>query len=409
MKPRLRACALTLLTILLLFTAACGVRAYAQAAIGLQSLDTIADAVWPEAQARGISRKTFAQAFAGLTPDPRVAATTRKQPEYNSGVGTYVSVIASPARIAGATAKATQWRHTLNAIEQEYGVDRWIIVAIWGIETSFGKNTGGFDVIRSLATLMAIGYREPYFREELLAALKILQDGHVAREKMIGSWAGAMGQPQFMPSNFSSLAVDFDGDGRKDIWTSVPDVLASIANYFRHHGWKRGLDWGYEVVIPQDFDYRHSRAAFAEWTARGVTRADGKPFPESGDAILLFPSGASGPAFLVTENFAVIKRYNISDSFALAAGQLSNRARGLGPIRAAWPASDPQLTREQRMALQRRLSELGYKVNDFEGRIDFDLRDSIRLEQVKHGMRPDGHPTVGLLEKIGVKAGPSPN
>jgi membrane-bound lytic murein transglycosylase B len=362
--------------------------------------------LWPEAEAKGISRKTFDQAFAGLTPDPRVAATTRKQPEYNSGVGTYVSVIASPTRVAGATAKAVQWRHTLNAIEQEYGVDRWIILAIWGIETSFGKNTGGFDVIRSMATLMAIGYREPYFREELLAALKILQEGHVVREKMIGSWAGALGQPQFMPSNFSALAVDFDGDGRKDIWGSVPDVLASIANYFRHHGWKQGLDWGYEVTIPRDFDYRASRGTFAEWTARGVARADGKPFPESGDAILLFPSGAAGPAFLVTENFSVIKRYNISDSFALAAGQLMNRTRGLPPIRATWPASDPQLTREQRMALQRRLKELGYTVNDLEGRIDFALRDSIRLEQAKHGMRPDGHPTVGLLEKIGVKPPP---
>jgi membrane-bound lytic murein transglycosylase B len=359
--------------------------------------------LWPEAEAKGISRKTFDQAFAGLTPDPRVAATTRKQPEYNSGVGTYVSVIASPKRIAGATAKAAQWRHTLNAIEQEYGVDRWIILAIWGIETSFGANPGGFDVIRSIATLMSIGYREPYFRGELLAALQILQDGHAPRAKMIGSWAGAMGQPQFMPSNFTALAVDFDGDGRKDIWGSVPDVLASIANYFRHHGWKAGLEWGYEAMIPQDFDYRRSRATFAEWAAQGVARADGKPFPESGDAILLFPSGAAGPAFLVTENFSVIKRYNISDSFALAAGQLANRARGLGGIRAVWPVNDPQLTREQRMALQRRLKEFGYTVKDFEGRIDFDLRDSIRLEQAKHGMRPDGHPTVALLEKIGVR------
>jgi membrane-bound lytic murein transglycosylase B len=359
--------------------------------------------LWPEADSKGISRQTFDRAFAGLTPDPRVAATTRKQPEYNSGVGTYVSVIASPKRVAGATAKAAQWRHTLTAIEKEYGVDRWIILSIWGIETSFGANPGGFDVIRSIATLMAIGYREPYFRGELLAALKILQEGHVPREKMIGSWAGAMGHPQFMPSNFSSLAVDFDGDGRKDIWTSVPDVLASIANYFRHHGWKAGLDWGYEVAIPRDFDYRQSRGTFADWAARGLVRADGKAFPETGDAILLFPSGASGPAFLVTENFSVIKRYNISDSFALAAGQLMNRARGLPPIRAAWPASDPQLTREQRMALQRRLKELGHTVNDFEGRIDFDLRDSIRLEQAKHGMRPDGHPTAALLERIGVK------
>jgi membrane-bound lytic murein transglycosylase B len=357
-----------------------------------------------DAQAKGISRKTFDAAFAGLTLDPRVAAITRRQPEYNSAVGAYVNAIASPARIAGVAARATQWKHTLDGIEQQYGVDRWIILSIWGIETSFGANTGGFDVIRSLATLAAIGYRTAYFRDELLAALQILQDGHVAREKMTGSWAGAMGQPQFMPSNFGALAVDFDRNGRKDIWTSVPDVLGSIGNYFRHHGWRKGLDWGYEVVIPRDFDYRQSRGTFADWGKRGVTRADGKPLPESGDAILLFPSGAAGPAFLVTENFSVIKRYNISDSFALAAGQLMNRARGLAPIRAAWPADDRQLTREQRMALQRRLQVLGHKVDDFEGRIDFDLRDSIRIEQAKHGMRPDGHPTVALLEKIGAVA-----
>ena len=200
--------------------------------------------------------------------------------------------------------KAAQWSHTLDAIEQQYGVDRWIIVAIWGIETSFGANTGGFDVIRSLATLTAIGYRPDFFRDELLAALKILQDGHVAREKMIGSWAGAMGQPQFMPSNFITLAVDFTGDGRKDIWGSVPDVLASIANFLKHWGWKAGSGWGYEVGS------RRSRSTIAaaarpiaEWAALGVARADGKPLPGSGNAILFFPSGASGPAFLVGREF----------------------------------------------------------------------------------------------------------
>ncbi len=210
-------------------------------------------ALWPDAQAKGVSRKTFDAAFAGLTSDPRVAAITRRQPEYNSAVGTYVNAIASPARIAGIAARATQWKQTLDAIEQQYGVDRWIILSIWGIETSFGANTGGFDVIRSLATLAAIGYRTAYFREELLAALQILQDGHVAREKMTGSWAGAMGQPQFMPSNFSALAVDFDRNGRKDIWTSVPDVLGSIGNYFRHHGWKEGIGLGLRGHDPARF------------------------------------------------------------------------------------------------------------------------------------------------------------
>ncbi len=360
-------------------------------------------ALRPDAAARGITRETFDAAFAGLTADERVAATTRRQPEYNSAVGAYIDRMASAPRIAGAARKAAEWSQTLAAIEQRYGVDRWIILAIWGMETSFGANTGGFDIIRSLATLAQIGYREAYFREELLTALLVLQDGHVAREKMRGSWAGAMGQPQFMPSSFMALAVDFTGDGRKDIWTSVPDVLASIANYFRHWGWKRGLDWGFEVVIPERFDYARSRGTFSEWAGLGIRRADGKPLPAAGDAILLFPSGAPGPAFLVTENFSVIKRYNISDPFALAAGHLADRTRGGRPFRTAWPANDRQLSREQRMALQRRLSELGHTVNDFEGRLDFDLRDSIRVEQAKHGMRPDGHPTAALLEKIGAQ------
>jgi lytic murein transglycosylase len=359
--------------------------------------------LWPDASERGITRKTFDAAFAGLTPDPRVIATTVRQPEYGTAVGIYVNRMASAARIDGAARKAAEWTATLDAIEKQFGVDRWIIVALWGIETSFGANTGGFDVIRSLATLSLSAYRPDYFRGELLAALKILQSGHIAREKMIGSWAGAMGQPQFMPSNFDTLAVDFTGDGRKDIWGSVPDVLASIANFLKHWGWKAGAGWGYEIIVPQGFDYARSRAAYAEWAALAVKRADGEPLPAAGNAILFFPSGASGPAFLADENFAVIKRYNNSDVFALAAGHLADRARGGAPFSTAWPANDPQLSRDQRVALQIRLKELGHPVNDLEGRIDFDLRDEIRIEQAKHGMVPDGHPTLELLRKIGAQ------
>jgi membrane-bound lytic murein transglycosylase B len=360
-------------------------------------------ALWPDAATHGITRKTFDTAFAGLTPDPRVAAATLHQPEFGRPVGAYVNGIATEARIAGAAARSAQWSQALGAIEQQFGVDRFIILAIWGIETSFGANNGGFDVIRSLATLTVIGYRPDFFRDELLAALKILQDGHVARDKMLGSWAGAMGQPQFMPSNFLTLAVDFTGDGRKDIWGSPPDVLASIANFLRHWGWKGGEGWGHEVVVPRPFDYSRSRASYPEWAALGVLRADGRPLPGAGSAILFFPSGASGPAFLVRPNFEAIKRYNNSDVFALAVSHLADRARGGTPFRVRWPEVDRQLSRTERIALQKRLQELGHVVNDFEGRIDFDLRDSIRLEQAKHGMLPDGHPTLALLEKIGAR------
>ena len=368
----------------------------------LSSFAPLLQTLWPEASARGITRTIFDAAFAGLTPDPRVSGTTRRQPEYGAPVGIYINRMASAARIENAARKAAQWSRTLDTIERQYGVDRWIVVALWGIETSFGANTGGFDVIRSLATLALSDYRPDYFRDELLAALKILQDGHIARDKMQGSWAGAMGQPQFMPSNFLTLAVDFDRDGRKDIWGSVPDVLASIANFLKHWGWKAGGEWGCEVVVPPGFDYTRSRARYPEWAALGVTRADGAPLPNEGNAILFFPSGAAGPAFLAGENFEVIKRYNNSDVFALAAGHLADRARGGAPFRTAWPASDPQLSRDQRIALQKRLKELGHPVNDLEGRIDFDLRDEIRREQARHGMVPDGHPTLELLRKIGI-------
>jgi lytic murein transglycosylase len=365
-------------------------------------LNAFVQQLWPDAQARGVSRKTFDAALSNLTIDSRVVTATLRQPEFGRPVGTYVNGIATAQRISLASAKAAQWSNTLGAIEQQYGVDRWTLLAIWGIETSFGTNKGGFDVIRSLATLTLIGYRPDFFRDELLAALKVLEEGHIERPKMIGSWAGAMGQPQFMPSNFLELAVDFDRNGRKDIWSSVPDVLASIANFLKHWGWKGGADWGFEVTIPQGFDYRRSRATYAEWAALGVRRADGRPTPE-GDAILFFPSGAGGPAFLVGENFEVIKRYNNSDVFALAVSHLADRARGLGPFRAAWPVSDRQLSRSERIALQKRMKELGHPVNDFEGRIDFALRDEIRLEQAKHGMIPDGHPTPALLQQIGAR------
>ena len=386
---------------LMLVAALCGHADAQSAPKAPPSFEPFLGALWPDAQARGISRKVFDLAFARLTPDPQVAALTARQPEYGAPVGTYLARIASAARIEGATRKEREWKHTLDAIEKQYGVDRWIILALWGIETSFGANSGGFDVIRSLATLVVIGYRPDYFRDELLAALKTLQEGHIAREKMIGSYAGAMGQPQFMPSNFLELAVDFTGDGRKDIWGSVPDVLASIANFLKHWGWKAGAAWGFEVIVPQGFDYARSRASYAEWTALGVKRADGAALPDNGKAILFFPSGAAGPAFLAAENFEVIKRYNNSDVFALAATQIADRAQGRAGIRAAWPADDRQLSRDERVALQKRMKELGHPVNDFEGRIDFDLRDEIRLEQAKHGMVPDGHPTAELLRKIG--------
>jgi membrane-bound lytic murein transglycosylase B len=372
-----------------------------QAQSAPNSFGAFLDALWPDAQAKGITRATFDLAFDGMTPDPRVMPITRRQPEYGTSVGAYVNSFASPARITAGQRKAAEWADTFAAVEKTFGVPRWIILAIWGVETSYGASKDKWDVFRSIASLAYGGYRTPYFRNELLVALRILQEGHVPRDKMLSSWAGAMGQTQFMPTSFFEYAVDFSGDGRRDIWANIPDILGSTGNYLQKGGWVPGLPWGFEVIVPAGFDYRTSRGSFAEWVRLGLRRPDGAALPLEGNGILFFPSGANGPAFLVTDNFMVLKLYNNSDVYALAAGYLADRIRGEGPIRAAWPQDDPQLGREQRMALQRKLAELGYKVRDFEGRIDFDLRDVVREQQVKFGMVPDGHPTATLLDRLG--------
>jgi membrane-bound lytic murein transglycosylase B len=362
------------------------------------------DQLWVDAKAKDIKRSTFDLAFADVTPDPRVMPITKRQPEYGKPAGAYVNSIASANRASAGLRKEKEWHKTFDAIDKEYGVERWLILSIWGMETSFGADKDKWDVVRSLATLAQAKFRDPYFRNELLVSLKILQDGHVARKAFLGSWAGAMGQTQFMPTNFMEYAVDFSGDGRKDIWNNVPDVLASTANYFKKEGWTPGMPWGFEVSVPQGFDYRQSRGTFAEWNERGVRRTDGGAYPASGNAILFFPTGSAGPAFLITENFNAIKRYNNSDVYALAIGILSDRMHGRGVIRAKWPEQATQPSLEDRIALQRKLASLGYKVRNFTGHMDFDLRDAIRLEQVKFGMLPDGHPSQEFLERLGAKA-----
>jgi membrane-bound lytic murein transglycosylase B len=362
-------------------------------------------ALWPDAAERGITRATFDSAFAGLTPDPRVIAARRGQPEYGKPFGAYLASLVSAPRVAVGLRKSAQWGATLHAVEKKYGVDPTILVGIWGIESSYGGAEERWDVFRSLATLAQARFHHPFFRDELLSALKILQDGHILRREFVGSWAGAMGQTQFMPSSFLRYAVDFDGDGKADIWRDVPDVLASIANYLQKFGWQRDLPWGFEVAVSPGFDYRLSRGTFAAWAKLGFARADGSPLPADigSTAMLFYPSGAAGPAFLVTDNFIVLKQFNNSDAYALAVGALSDRLRGLAPIRGGWPADDVQPSRDQRIALQRRLAELGYKVRDFEGHLDFDLRDNVRDLQRRFGMVADGYPSPAFLDRVGVR------
>jgi lytic murein transglycosylase len=367
-----------------------------------QSFKAFIESLWPDAKARGITRATFDLAFDGMTPDERVSKAIKRQPEYGKPFGDYVNAIANARRIAEGRRKEKQWRATFDAVEKRFGVGRWILIAIWGIETDFGDTKDYWDVFRSIATVTYVGYRVPYFRNELLVALKIMQDDHIDRKKMVSSWAGAMGQTQFMPSNYVDYAIDFSGDGKADIWSNVPDVLGSTGNYLHKWKWDPTLPWGFEVLVPDGFDYRKSRGSFSEWRKLGVVRADGKPFPSQGNGVLFFPSGAKGPAFIVTRNFDVLKEYNNSDAYAVAVGHLADRMAGGPPIRTPWPANDHQLSRDARIALQKKLAALGYKVSEFEGHIDFDLRDNIRNEQVKLGMVPDGAPTSLFLEKLGV-------
>ncbi|HLA19958.1 MAG TPA: lytic murein transglycosylase [Pseudolabrys sp.] len=375
-----------------------GAPAYAQE----QNFAAFQAELWPDAQAKGIARANFDLALQGVTPDQRVIAATKRQPEYGKPVGAYINDAVSAGRIKRGQAKAKEWAKTFDAVEKKFAVERWVLLALWGMETDYGAAKDKWDVFRSLSTLAYVKYRHPYFRNELIVTMRIMQDGHIARDKMVSSWAGAMGQSQFMPSNFVDYAIDFSGDGRPDIWNNVPDVLGSTANYLKKWKWKYGLPWGFEVSVPNGFDTMKSRASYDEWTKLGVRRADGKAFPTSGQGILFFPAGVKGPAFIATENYPVLIEYNNSDAYAIAVGHLADRIKGGAPIKAAWPTDDRPLSRDARVALQKKLAALGYKVNEFEGHVDFDLRDNIRAEQKKAGMLPDGNPTTVLLEKLGV-------
>jgi membrane-bound lytic murein transglycosylase B len=299
-------------------------------------------ALWPDAARHGVSRATFETATAGVTLDPSVIERTRRQAEFVKPIGDYLASAVSLTRIETGRAKARDWANWIAKAEGDYGVDRYIVLGVWGLETNFGKFAGDDSVVRSLASLAFIRYRGDYFRRELIAALRILQEGHVDPAHMLGSWAGAMGQTQFMPSSFKSYAVDFDGDGRRDIWTSVPDAIGSTANYLHKHHWIAGETWGYEVLLPPGLAHQAEAdhyLGFAGWLDRGVRRADGGEMPREGRAALLMPAGAEGPAFLVTPNFKVIKSYNNSTAYALGVSLLSDRIAGWGPLKNQFPVA----------------------------------------------------------------------
>ncbi len=294
--------------------------------------------LWPQAHRRGVSRETFERAFADVVPDAAVIAKTRRQAEFVKPISVYLAGAVSPTRIETGQARARDWKATLERADHAFGVDPYIVLGVWGLETNFGKNPGDLSTIRCLATLAYARYRGEYFRRELLDALDILQQGHISAHAMQGSWAAAMGQTQFMPSAFKRYAIDFEGSGRKDIWRSVPTALGSTAHYLRKHGWVEGEPWGFEVEVPErGTGLNAAPHPFAAWAREGVRRADGAAMPAGGAAALLVPAGQRGPHFLVTHNFKVIKSYNNSTAYALGVALLGERIAGAPPLRAAWP------------------------------------------------------------------------
>jgi membrane-bound lytic murein transglycosylase B len=392
------ACGALLIILMLLVGAGAGPAAAQTEAEG--DFSRFVEDLWPQARAAGVSRATFDEAFRGVVPDPKIVALTRKQSEFVRPIWEYIGGAVTAQRLERGRQIAAEWSQTLDAVERAYGVPRAVVLGVWGMETNFGSFTGSIYVVRALATLAFTGYRGDFFRGELIAALQILEQDHVGRDAMLGSWAGAMGQTQFMPSSFLKYAVDGDRDGRRDIWSTVPDALASTANYLRRQGWQPSLPWGFEVELPEGFDYRNFRQSYASWMGLGLRRADGKSMPRSGEATLFLPGGAGGPAFLVTDNYAVIKSYNSSDAYALGVAHLGDRITGGKPIQGDWPLREAQLDKEQRQEVQRRLAALGHYVGETDGRFGSKTREAVRAFQLQRGLVADGYANPVILREL---------
>ena len=358
-----------------------------------------------EAAARGISQATLATAFDNAQFLPNVIESDQSQAEFTRAIWDYLDRTVTADRIRTGQAMLAQWASTANAAEQRYGVPKQVIVAIWGIESNYGQNFGNTEVIDALATLGYEGRRQDWAKGELMAALQILQEGDISRDRMLGSWAGAMGNTQFLPSVFLAAAVDADGDGRRDIWGSIPDVMASTANYLAQQGWQRGQSWGVEVKLPPGFDYSvtelSTKRPVAQWAALGVKAASGRSLPALGDASVIAPAGARGPAFLVGPNFSVIMKYNNSTSYALAVAILSDRLAGGGPIIGSWPRNEQPLSRSEVLELQSLLTARGFSIGGApDGLIGPATRGAIRAWQVSKGLIPDGFATTSLLQAV---------
>jgi membrane-bound lytic murein transglycosylase B len=358
----------------------------------------------PTARAEGISDATLRSAFDQVQYLPRVIELDRAQPEFTRTVWDYLDNAVTPQRVATGQDKLLQVRAEAEAAAARYGVPPAVVVAIWGMESNYGGNYGNTPVIDALATLGFEGRREDWAKRELLAALKILDSGDIARERMIGSWAGAMGQTQFLPSNFLAYAVDADGDGRRDIWGSMPDVVASTANFLSRSGWQAGVPWGVEVRLPPGFDYGRAdtsvRQSSAQWASEGLRAIDDQPLPEFADATVLLPAGARGPAFLIGPNFRAVLRYNNSTNYALAVGLLAQRLGGGPGVQAPWPRDLPALSRSQMVELQTALNQRGFATGAADGVMGPATREGLRRYQRSVGLPADGYPSAELLQRL---------
>jgi lytic murein transglycosylase len=361
---------------------------------------------WPDAARRGVTQATFQHYTTGLAPDLKIMDLMDTQPEFTKALWDYLDMLVSDARIKRGREILAANKATFDAVEKAYGVDRHIVAAIWGIESNYSTAIGDRPVLRSTATLACVGRRQAYFKDEFLSTLEILNRGDVDPDRLKGSWAGAFGPTQFMPTAFKRYAVDFDGDGRRDVVDSIPDLVASTANNLKLDGWKAGESWGYEVVVPAGFNYLLADSAHPmtvrEWERRGLTRAGGKAFPRLTDkAYLLVPAGARGPAFLMLGNFHTIMKYNPAEAYALAIGHLADRLRGDPPFVQAWPRDERVLTSAERLEFQQLLVALGYDIgSEPNGRINAGTRKALKSYQVAGGLVPDGFATAGLLDRL---------
>ncbi len=366
----------------------------------------------PAALAAGVRGETFERHTQGLSADLTVIDKLNFQPEFRTPIWDYLAGLVDEERVEQGRALLVQHAAVLAQVQEHYRVDPATVVAVWGVESNFGQTFGKYPLVQALGTLSCLGRRQAYFRGELFATLRILQAGHITPERLVGSWAGAFGHTQFMPSTFERLAVDFDGDGRRDLMDSVPDALGSTANFLAKAGWQDGRVWGWEVRLPAGFSVagqgRKVRQPLSAWAAAGLRLADGNPLPAGTEpAGLMTPAGANGPAFLVTRNFDALYSYNAAESYGLAIAHLSDRLRGGGPFSTPWPTDDAGLSRAERREVQTLLTARGHDIGEIDGMLGDRSKTAIRIEQTRLGHEVNARAGQRLLKALRAEVTPS--